>query len=69
MNIVCRRIWNRDMSVRRWAELNGFSYHTSLQVIRGTRGAWGAGVSKKIISALVDQGLMTKQEAEERVKL
>ena len=68
MNEICIKIWDRDLSVRKWAALNGFSYSTTLAVINGARGSWGVGVSKKILAALVNQGLMTAEEAKERVK-
>jgi hypothetical protein len=68
MNAICRKIWDRDMTVRKWSEVNGFNLSTVRSVLAGQRGSWGAGVSKKIFKALVDQGLMTQEEADARIK-
>ena len=68
MNEISRKIWDRNLTVRKWSDLNGFSRHTVRAVIAGKRGAWGAGKSKEILAALVSQGLMTADEARERVK-
>ncbi len=66
MHEIGRRIWARDLNIKKWAALNGFSYSTVQAVIRDVRGKWQAGKSQKIINALIAQGLMTKKEAEAR---
>lgn len=67
MHIIGRRIWARDLTIKKWSALNGFSYSTVQAVIRDVRGKWQAGKSQKIIDALVNQGFMTPEEAQERV--
>lgn len=56
MHEITRRLWDRDLNVKKWAELNGFSPHTVSAVIRDVRGKWRAGKAKKIREALVNQG-------------
>jgi hypothetical protein len=68
MHEIGRRIWARDLNIKKWALLNGFNYSTVQAVIRDKRGAWQAGKSRKIIDALINQGFMTADEARERVK-
>jgi hypothetical protein len=68
MNEICRKIWDRDLTVAKWSALNGFNPRYVQAVFSGKRGAWGAGTAKKIFKALVDQGLMSKEEAASRVK-
>lgn len=60
MNPVTRAIWDRDMTVKKWAELNGFSAPYVLAVIAGRRGVYDAGTAKKIMAALRNQGLIGK---------
>jgi len=69
MNEICRKIWDRDLTVGKWASLNGFHPRYVQAVITGKRGAWGAGKAKKIFAALVSQGLMSAEEAKRRVKV
>lgn len=59
MNEICRRIWDRDLNVKKWAQLNGFNYNTVQAVIRDVRGKWRAGKAKKIREALKNQGFAT----------
>ncbi len=66
MNKICRKIWDRDLTVRKWADLNGFKVSTVRAYLSGKRGAWNAGKSKKIKDALINQGLMTAEEASEK---
>ena len=68
MNEICRKMWDRDMTVSKWSALNGFNPRYVQAVISGKRGAWGAGKAKLIFKALVNQGLMTADEAKARVK-
>ena len=68
MNEICRNIWDQDLTIDKWAKLNGFSPRYTYDVIQGKRGAWGAGTAKRIIAALVNQGLMSADEAKARVK-
>ena len=58
----------RILSVAKWSALNGFNPRYVQVVIQGKRGSWGAGKAKKIFAALVNQGLMTDEEAAARVK-
>jgi hypothetical protein len=67
MNKICRKIWDRDLTVAKWSSLNGFNPRYVSAIIQGRRGSWGAGKAKKIFAALVSQGLMTQEEADERV--
>jgi len=62
MNKICRRIWDRDLTVRKWSNLNGFNPRYVQVVIAGTRGAWNVGIAKKIKEALINQGFATKEE-------
>ena len=59
MNEICRRIWDRDLNVKKWSQLNGFNYFTVQAVIRDVRGKWRAGKAKKIREALKNQGFAT----------
>jgi hypothetical protein len=68
VHVIGRRIWARDLNIKKWALLNGFNYSTVQAVIRDKRGVWQAGKSQKIINALINQGFMTKEEAEARIK-
>ena len=63
MNTVCRRLWDRDLTIRKWSEINGFNPRYVQVVISGTRGTWNVGIAKKIKTAMVNQGFMTKEEA------
>jgi hypothetical protein len=63
MNQICKRLWDRDLTLVKWAELNGFSPRTVQSVVAGYRGKWGVGKSKKIKRALINQGFMTPEEA------
>jgi len=65
---IGRRIWARDLNIKKWAALNGFNYSTTQAVMRDVRGKWQSGKSRQIINALINQGLMTKEEAEARIK-
>lgn len=56
MNQIGLKIWGRDLTIKKWSQLNGFSYNTVRAVIRGERGKWMSGKSKKIKEALVNQG-------------
>ena len=66
MNEICKRIWDRDLTGKKWAENNGFSPRTVQAVLIGKRGSWICGKSKKIMLALIDQGLMTAKEMQAR---
>lgn len=67
MNTICRRIWDKDLTVARWAMLNSFSPAYVHMVIRGQRGVSYSGKAKKIILALNNQGFMTQEEIDERI--
>lgn len=56
MNEICRRIWDRDLTVKKWSQINQFNYNTVQAVIRDVRGKWRAGKAKKIREALINQG-------------
>lgn len=61
MNPITRALWDRDLTVKKWAALNGFSAPYVLAVIAGRRGAYMAGTAKKIIAALTNQGFIQKE--------
>jgi len=63
MNIVCRRLWDRGMTIRKWSLINGFNPRYAQVVMSGGRGSWNVGEAKRIKEALVNQGFMTKEEA------
>jgi hypothetical protein len=65
---IGRRIWARDLNIKKWAALNGFNYNTVQAVMLDKRGKWQAGKSQKIINALINQGFMTVEEAQARIK-
>ncbi|SDP70234.1 hypothetical protein [Desulforhopalus singaporensis] len=62
MNSICRRMWDKNLTMRKWSELNGFNHRYVQVVISGKRGSWNAGKAKKIKQALIDQGFATKEE-------
>ncbi|SDP82748.1 helix-turn-helix domain-containing protein [Desulforhopalus singaporensis] len=62
MNQIGRRMWAKDLTIKKWAATNGFSYSTVQAVIHGKRGSWNAGKAKKIKQALIDQGFATREE-------
>lgn len=66
MNLVVRRMWDRDITMGRWAEANGFNPRYVGAIVRGNRGSWNCGVGRKILKALRSQGLMTEAEYEAR---
>lgn len=49
-------MWGRDLTIRKWSEINGFSYNTVRAVLSGTRGKWNTGKAKRIREALISQG-------------
>ena len=67
MNIICRRIWDKDLNVAKWAKLNNFSPAYTHLVIREERGVSYSGKAKKIMLALADQGFLTEEELESRI--
>jgi len=53
------RIWDRGLTLKQWAQLNGFRYGTFRKVIDGAYGTRGQGIkSRAILRALRDQGLL-----------
>lgn len=62
MNEICRRIWDRDLNIKKWALINCFNYHTCLSVINNRRGKWRAGKAKKIRDALISQGFANVED-------
>lgn len=62
MNIVVRRMWDRDITMAKWSEMNGFSPRYVGAIVRGKRGDWNCGIGRKILKALRSQGLMTEAE-------
>jgi len=62
MHEIIRRMWDRELTLKKWSELNGFKWRYVQQVILRKRGRWGAGVAKKITTALVNQGFATREE-------
>jgi len=59
MHEITRKLWDRDLNIKKWAQLNGFSPHTVSAVIRDVRGKWRAGKARKIREALKNQGFAT----------
>ena len=66
MNVVVRRMWDRDTTIGKWSEANGFNYRYVGAIIRGKRGEWNCGTGKMIMKALFSQGLMTEAEYKAR---
>lgn len=62
MNSICRRLWDRDLTLKKWAELNNYNYNTAQAVLRNVRGQWRAGVAKKIRNSLINQGFATVED-------
>lgn len=68
-NEVCHRIWNRDMTVKRWAEVNGFGgqYVYTCRILSGKAGKRNLGFVRRVLDALVQQGLMSEEERNTRL--
>jgi len=62
MNIVCRRLWDRGMTIRKWSLINGFNPRYAQVVMSGGRGSWNVGTAKKIKTALIDQGFANEKD-------
>lgn len=59
INDITRRIWDRGINLKKWSDINGFSYRYVVLVMTGKRGAWGVGTAKKIRESLINQGFAT----------
>lgn len=62
MNPIVRNIWDRGLTLRKWAKLNNFSFRYAELVVAGKRGAWDVGVAKKIRDTLISQGFATAKD-------
>lgn len=56
MNKITRAFWDRGLTLRKWSQLNNFSWRYVELVISGRRGAWNVGTAKRIKDSLVNQG-------------
>ena len=65
MHKIGLNIWGRDLTIKKWAQINGFSYNTVRAVLSGARGKWNSGQAKKIREALVSQGFAEKSDFKE----
>ena len=63
---VTERMWDRDITLKKWAAINDVSLPYTQEIIAGRAGKMGVGTAKKILAALVSQGFMTDEEAAER---
>ena len=62
LNPITRAIWDRGLTLRKWATLNGFSWRYTELVISGKRGSWDVGVAKRIKDSLVSQGFAVPED-------
>lgn len=65
---IVKRMWRRDMTLKRWAALNNFNYSTTQAVVRKLRGKYWAGKSEKIQQALISQGFATNADFNREVE-
>ncbi len=57
---IMHNIWERDMTVRRWAAANGFKPDTVYKLLEyGTGGKRSGPVNRKILKRLEEQGLLS----------
>lgn len=62
MHPIIRKIWERKLTLSRWAKANGFSSAYCSMVIHGKRGVRGFGQSEDIINALKACGFWVEPE-------
>ena len=63
---ITERMWDRGLTLKKWAAINEVSLPYTQEIIAGRAGRMGVGTAKKILSALVAQGFMTEKELIER---
>lgn len=63
MNPITRALWDRDLTVKKWAAINNFNGQYVQAVILGNRGERRSGTAKKIMRALIDQGFVPETPA------
>lgn len=61
MNPVGKKMWSEGMTIREWSKENDFRYLTVTKVFRRERGAWCAGVSRRIMAAAIRDGYATTE--------
>lgn len=62
MNEIIKKMWARDLTLKKWAQINGFSEGYTRNVISGYRGKWNAGKAQRIVAALKAQGFWVEKD-------
>jgi hypothetical protein len=65
MNEICRKMWDRDLTIKKWSEQHGFNHRYVQALTTGVRGKWNCGKGKKIMEVLKAEGYLDTENKTE----